>query len=88
MATHSTPPAPTEPHLSLADVQRRYPGLSARSARRFMREVGAIEVGRQPFVRVEDLLAFEASRAATARGNRSAPPAPPRPRGYWMGEVA
>ena len=86
MATHSTPPAPNAPLLSVSDIRRRYPGLSQRTARRFMREIGAIEIGRTLFVRVEDLLALEAARLAGA----DLPPQTKqaRPRGYWLGEAA
>ena len=88
MATHSTPPPPNEPLLSVSDIRRRYPGLSQRTARRFMREIGAIEIGRTLFVRVEDLLALEAARLAGAGADSPPRSQQVRPRGYWLGEAA
>lgn len=72
----------------MADVQLRYPGISTKMARRFMLDVGAIDIGRDRFVRPGDLLAFEASELQSGRLRRSALSESPRGRGYWLGEAA
>lgn len=53
-----------------------------------MREIGAIEIGRTLFVRVEDLLALEAARLAGTGADSPPQSKQVRPRGYWLGEAA
>lgn len=73
------------PLLSVQEVRLRYPGLSVRATRSLMRDVGAVEVGRKLFVRLDDLLAFEVAQARRCPVSDEAPqPEQVLPRGYWI----
>ncbi len=92
MATRSpSDPPPVEPLLSVADIQRRYPGLGERAARSRMRRIGAIEIGRALFVRPDDVVAFDAAEAAASRASHAAAKSDEAPiprRGHWIERAA
>jgi hypothetical protein len=91
-STHGVPPLPEL--LGVGQVMERYAVGDRRTARRIMEEIGALRVGRQVYVRLDELIAFEeGQRAQSATSSRRRARVPARSRagralepGWWRAE--